>query len=526
MAFNPYPSPESADDERRKRARLRRSEATSSDSSDAGEFTIFNVRHRVAAPTPHPLPMNTVWDDQCRSIDRELGAEALANEATRILTIEKVEGVVSVEIASRVPYIGTIGEMGQPTLLIVARWLDEGCSAIWERAVRRIKKSVDLKRLQNGNLSNIDIAVEIIAEEHKRPKYISPISAELLARGMDKDWARIKDKVADIMDSYPATAGHVTSIQLFRLGFSMVGFSMDDENPDTVYVSVDYECLETKWPPIVGEVQQFLRQITYANLKFHLEHNIIEQCTFPLLPFRRSPEELRVRQRQMNLVLKIPYQTRVDLGADISTSNYLSGSDGNLYSPVVGTLGCWLEVKTPTYPNGVTLALTNFHVVRSGYDGFPIFVNDKGLPRVGRPKEGSKLWKVDDKGINPSANAPMIEHPSRSKHNHGVHNRQIMVDRFGESPSAASVKKELDDIVAFFDNGRHVLGTVFCASGYKRRTANNGRLDWALVMPLDKARIGENKLPILEAWMEKYDPHSFHLVPNSPTFGGLLQEPT
>ncbi|GAB1312080.1 hypothetical protein MFIFM68171_02290 [Madurella fahalii] len=524
MAFKPFPSPPSSDDERRKRARLRRSEATSSDSSDAGEFTIFNVHHRVAAPTPRPLPLSVEWDEQCTSIDRELGAATLTNEARRILSFERVSGVVSVELVSRVPYIGTDGPtMGQPTVLIVARWLDEGCSAIWERAVSKIKKSVDSKRVENGNLGNIDIAVEMIAEEHSRPKYISPVSAELLARGMETDWALIKDKVANIMESYPATAGHVTSIQLFRLGFS----ADDDENPDTIYVSVDYECLETKWSPVVEEIKQFLRQITYADLKLHLEHNIVEQCTFPLAPSRRSPAEIEARQREMRLVPEIPYQTRVNLGADIGASNYLTGSDGNLFSPLVGTLGCWLEVKTPRYPEGVTLALTNFHVVRPAYDGFQVFVNDKGVSRIGGPKKDSQLWNVDGKGISPDANAPMIEHPSRIKHNHGVYNRERFIERFGvSSPSGARAKEQLDDMVAFFDNGRHVFGTVFCASGYKRRTANNGRLDWALVKPLDKARIGENRLPTLTAWTEKYDANSVDLLPELPTDGGLLQEPT
>ncbi|KAK3364827.1 hypothetical protein B0T24DRAFT_598160 [Lasiosphaeria ovina] len=49
--------------------------------------------------------------------------------------------------------------------------------------------------------------------------------------------------------------------------------------------------------------------------------------------------------------------------------------------------------------------------------------------------------------------------------------------------------------------------------------ANNGRLDWALVKPLDKARIGENRLPTITAWTEKYDADSFHLLPKSPTDG-------
>ncbi|KAK0705448.1 hypothetical protein B0H67DRAFT_649776 [Lasiosphaeris hirsuta] len=195
------------------------------------------------------------------------------------------------------------------------------------------------------------------------------------------------------MASYPATAGYVTSIQLFRLGFS----TDDDENPDTIYVSVDYECLETKWPPVVGEIQQFLRQITYADLKLHLEDNIVEQCTFPLVPSRRSPAEIEARQREMRLVPEIPYQT--------------------IKSRLPDTL-----------------------------------------------KES-------------------------------------------RSPSGARAKEQLDDMVAFFDNGRHVFDT-------------------ALVKPLDEARVGENRLPTLTAWAEKYDADSVDLLPELPTDGGLLQEPT
>jgi len=52
------------------------------------------------------------------------------------------------------------------------------------------------------------------------------------------------------MESHPATAGHVTSIQLFRLGFS--------ENKTTrtptqyIYISQSImNGLETKWPPVV-----------------------------------------------------------------------------------------------------------------------------------------------------------------------------------------------------------------------------------------------------------------------------------
>lgn len=524
MASNSYPSPGSSGDERRKRARLRRSEATSSDSSDAGTFTIFSVRHRVAAPPPHPLPMRGEWDDQCASIRQELGA-TLEHEV-RILLSDSDENlkepeVLEVELVSRIPYIGTeLPTKGQPTILIVARWTDESCSATWERAVSKIKKFVDSKRVTNGNLDHLDIAVEMIAEEHYQEKYISPVSAELLARGMETDWARIKDRVADIMASYPHTAGHATSIQLFRLGIS----SNDDDNPNTVYVSVDYECLETKWPPVVGEIQQFLRQFTYADLKLYFEHNIVEQCAFPLVRSRRSRAEIEAKQKAFRLLPDFPYQTRVNLGVDISASNYLKGSDGNDFSPLLGTLGCWLEIKTKKYPNGVKVALTNYHVIRQAYDGFQLLVDSKGESRIGEPKEDSQLWKLDENGIFTESTAPEIEHPTRLKHNFGVYERETIIETIPGQPREQA-QKELDDIVAFFDNGHHIFGRVFCASGYTRRTDHHGRMDWALVMPLDEARIGDNRLPTFKTWTEKYFASSGHL-PEPVTFGSPLQQPT
>ncbi|KAK4234410.1 hypothetical protein C8A03DRAFT_37827 [Achaetomium macrosporum] len=145
---------------------------------------------------------------------------------------------------------------GQPAILFVARWLDESCSITWGRAVTRVKKFVDSKRLASKRLAQLDIAVEMIAEELTLPKYMSPVPAQLLARGLDTDWAHIKDKVARIMESHPGTKGHTTAICLFKLGFS----TNDDRNPNTVYISVDYECHESTWPPVIGEIQQYLQR--------------------------------------------------------------------------------------------------------------------------------------------------------------------------------------------------------------------------------------------------------------------------
>lgn len=515
MAF-PYPSPDSEGDRRK---RNRRSEATSSDSSDAGEFDIFNVRFRVAAPPPPPLPMKSVWSKECSTIQQTLKPVSLEDEATRILDAENVQDVVSVELCLRM-HCDLDTTEGHPTILIVARWVNDGCSYVWGRAVSRIKKFVDSTRVANGNLEGVDIAVEIVAEDLVLDKFIYPISALLMSRGMESDWPYIKERVARIMDSYPATKGHATSIHLFQLGFS----PRWDENPTTVYVSVDYECLESKWPPVMGEIQQYLCRFKYVDLHLHFEHGVVEQCAFQLIPNCRTEKQTLARQRANNLVPKIPYHVKVNLGDDIGACNYIRADNGNLVPPLIGTLGCWLVIKTQNFPDGVRVALTNYHVIRPAYAGFKVHANAAGELRFDAPEKGSKLWEADEVGIKPRKDAAKIEHPTRAKHNQGVWVKNMHIKN--QTGNIQAMKQnELNGMLAFFDRGEHVLGTVFCASGYKRRTRNNGRLDWALIMPLGPARIGENWLPPFETWEEKYTLEGDY-YPAGETYNGSLQQPT
>ena len=54
---------------------------------------------------------------------------------------------------------------------------------------------------------------------------------------------------------------------------------------------------------------------------------------------------------------------------------------------------------------------------------------------------------------------------------------------------------------AFFDEYRHLFGTVWAASGYIRRVPGSGnRLDWALIKPYDDRRRRENLLASKRVW--------------------------
>jgi hypothetical protein len=55
------------------------------------------------------------------------------------------------------------------------------------------------------------------------------------------DWDAIRNKIYDILESYPGTKDDMTSISLLR----PVSSPCDADNPIIVYVSVDYESKES-----------------------------------------------------------------------------------------------------------------------------------------------------------------------------------------------------------------------------------------------------------------------------------------
>ncbi|KAK0707774.1 hypothetical protein B0H67DRAFT_495703, partial [Lasiosphaeris hirsuta] len=255
--------PDPFDFARRKRARYRYTEHSSSDSSDAGTFLVSNVKFRVGAPPLPPLPVRTSGSNACALVQEALGFSL--NDQAKI--IAKAEGVepLSVELVSR--YIpGSMPNEGRPTLFIMAKW-SESSPQIWEKIVKKTKKFVDSLTC-GGYLEDVGIGVEMIAKELTLAKCITPIPASEFTDALCRDWQHITEKVLDILDIYPSTKSRVTSIALFKLGFS----TNYNTNPLTVYISVDYESEENKWPPVIGKIQQLLNHYPH-NLHVHMEHN-------------------------------------------------------------------------------------------------------------------------------------------------------------------------------------------------------------------------------------------------------------
>ena len=74
-----------------------------------------------------------------------------------------------------------------------------------------------------------------------------------------------------------------------------------------------------------------------------------------------------------------------------------------------------------------------------------------------------------------------------------------------------------DERLAFFQQSKQHLGTLFAGSGFCRRTADNAMLDWALIK-VEESRIGGNTLPDKRAWSKNMWAH----VPRSNIQGVQL----
>jgi hypothetical protein len=446
---------------------------------------------------------------------RDVLGNALENGVNKILSANDLKPVESSELIFRA--VEGHDTRGQPTILVVATW-NETSPAAWERAVKQAKRFIDAKALAHG-LQHLNIAVEIIAEELTWDMYISPVPERELSPWLVQDWDCIRENVSSIFETNEVTKGKVSTISLFKLGFS----ANLDMNPLTVYVSVDYESEEAKWPPIVEQVQHFLDSYPH-NFHLHMEHGGPQMYpTFDLLLKPVTADEQAVKAG-LNYSLDRTYQTTVGLGEDIGPACYITRNDGEKVMPGLGTLGCWVEIKTQKTPEWTRYALTNYHVIRPALAGFRLAVKPDTKSGLAAPAKGSDLWQADLHGIYPASNFASrmmeIEHPARSKHCFAVGFWRHEIARNGPLNRNPDDEKYLADITTFFDDGNQRLGTVYAASGFTRRSPDNGRMDWALIKPLDTRRIGSNTIPTRKEWLQK----TTH-VPLHRATGKNLQQP-
>lgn len=190
----------------------------------------------------------------------------------------------------------------------------------------------------------------------------------------------------------------------------------------------------------------------------------------------------------------------VSLGADIGSVLYLRDRLGERRHAGVGTLGCFVDIKTHANSEWKRLALTNYHVVRPALGALVIGDGGGGVELIG---PDSPALRADREGLKPfQSPSVFIEHPSRRRHNGTLVSLEERIER-GEARGASTQVQLLREIhtakTVFFDNGQYISGKIWAASGYLRRSGNNSRIDWALV-EVHPSRPSSNVLSSLDTW--------------------------
>ncbi|KAK3302200.1 uncharacterized protein B0T15DRAFT_496673 [Chaetomium strumarium] len=252
-------------------ARYRRTAHSSSDVSDAGEFLVSNVEFRVSAPPARPLPMSTLTvHSDCTPIRDVLG-RSLEDGVATIFAKHGIRPIEPPELVFRAVYDYTNfdddrEEVGDPTVFTVAPW-DQTSPTIWENAVKQAKRFVDAQTCAHSRLQHLNVAVEIVAEELVQMTYTDLPDWTPSLRA---DWeCHIERKVYEILQAHSATASKVTHLTLYTYGLSR-NYS---NNPLTVFITVNYESEEARWPMVLREIQEYLSTFPH-NLRVHMEHGV------------------------------------------------------------------------------------------------------------------------------------------------------------------------------------------------------------------------------------------------------------
>ena len=431
--------------------------------------------------------------DAARRLQLRIEEDARSILIQRSIISPPVKGEDDIDFRVKLIYrkIPEMSGSEEPTLLIEAPW-SEGSGPVWENAVRDLKRRINSILRQQG-LSEFDVTVEMCAPELTRDKYIAPVVGQ---PAMEAVWPRILRGVRDKLETYPDLGPHITSVCLFRLGYS----KNRAQNPITLYVSVAYDSNELLWPAPITALEKLLAEAGWGHVKVHMEHGEVQHQAFELNPPRDSVRSCLTLKRGVD------YPERVGLGMDISAAKYFARAGDQLRSnSLMGTLGCYVQVKTKSNPQWTTFALTNHHVIRPAVPGFRVTKNSKSNEtETAPPDANSRLAAADISGITPKqvskwSCAPM-ESPSRAKHNHTIQNIKVAVEK---NPS---LQPHLDSKLSFFDSDRHILGEIWASSGFKKRSvgatdpsfnswgdAERRRLDWALIK-VKESRQGSNKL--------------------------------
>ncbi|KAF5613038.1 hypothetical protein F25303_14296 [Fusarium sp. NRRL 25303] len=407
-------------------------------------------------------------------------------------------------------------DTARPTIRILALWSPSNDVAFRKLA----EEMVEWVANWTGNVSQ-PIDVEITTLENVQTIYYGAVNDLALS----KAWDSTRKSIRTLLESLQNTRGSLTCLGLLKYGVN----PDIDANLPTVYISMDHHSDESGWHYVATCVKELLNKQGWQHVQVHIEHNLNMCYAFRLLPIVDNKADRIEAGIMNNKQITSEYRSEVHIGDDIGAACYpkVANKDDLERDPGIGTLGCFVQIKSTNHNYWRTFILTNYHVVRPAFDGFKLKVKGtKSVPAA--PDEDSDLWYVDVNGYSPSnrhnlkCQAHGMESPSRTKHNFTItmiedtitgldeqatywenmfqstNNQQDHRTALRYRSRIRALRAEMRRKKAFFDEGKQAVGKIFLCSGFPRQS-NKRRMDWALVS-LSDSRPWSNSLPNEEAW--------------------------
>ncbi|KAG7412947.1 hypothetical protein Forpe1208_v008455 [Fusarium oxysporum f. sp. rapae] len=517
----------------------------SPETSDETEplVVVRSARFRTASPELRRLPL---FRSMTRRIPPVFGEEVqtkIYKEVHSVLQARKLETpdtIIDIQMREQ----PDVPETARPTILVITPWIfgkEEETRRV--QAVEHIFR-MSTKLIRDAGDNDTQLHVEIIAPELSTSICFAPVRNE---PQLFKQWDHIRSLVHRRLDAHLSTRGRMTLIALLRYGLRYI----PSDNPITIYISVNYDSEEEHWQSVIDDIQSNLSNFGYPALPVHIEHNVgVHSADFELLLPMGDPKMIRSKISGGNLRIDGDYKAKIDLGDPIGAARYVEkGKDKG--SPLFGTFGCYIEIKKKGSSRWEKYGLTNYHVVRPAINGFKLEANNKGDSEIACPEARSNLYKVDTVGFKPSSMIPSVafECPPRVKHNCTIWAIDDEISQIEKGQASASpyetaqqqkatndrLEAEKKDFIeekaakiAHFCKGLHTIGKLYAASGFKERSDDQGRLDWALIS-IKNSRVGSNQLPGKDTWKKwgVYAPRLTYDIPLGPqTMSIRLNPPT
>ena len=373
------------------------------------------------------------------------------------------------------------------TLLIPAVWHDDAPFQ-WLHAVDKIR-TILVK-----NILTRAVKVELIAEELSARRRITVLKSD---DPIVPIWDELRPQIRSIINQNEALRDRWWSIGAVRMGYAD-GPSYDEpEAPlPTLSILVSWDVNPFQWQGSESQLKNLLRSYNLPDMDVHFSRGEICSDVFQLQK-PSTPRESR------NILRSSAYAEKIGMGADFGPAKYFTKAPGQPIHGPSGTIGGYIDAMSVSGAK-LRLGLTNYHTVRPSINGYIYTEGSRNEAVPAIVPQGSDLEKCDRDGLRPDfpgRDKMIFESPSRCRHNFTIDYRERDLPNPDIDPARFQREQaELDRMKDFFDQGKHIFGKTWAASGYCTRTAEKGRLDWALLEVAATHRIGSNILPSEAGW--------------------------